>query len=140
MEKTYLFYKNGISIRFGGEPEKVATEEITVRINGKKIEFDQPPIMKNDRTLVPLRKIFEELGATVEWNDRLQKVTAVKDDIKVMLTIGDDKLYINNGYITLDVPAQLVNGRTLVPVRAVSDSFNCNVNWDDNTQTVMIVN
>ena len=140
MEKTYLFYKNGNSIRFGGEPEKIATEEITVRINGKKIEFDQPPIMKNDRTLVPLRKIFEELGATVEWNDRLQKVTAVKDDIKVMLTIGDDKLYINNGYITLDVPAQLVNGRTLVPVRAVSESFNCNVNWDDNTQTVMIVN
>ena len=96
--------------------------------------------MKNDRTLVPLRKIFEELGATVEWNEQLQKVTAVKDDVKIMLTIGDDKLYINNGYVLLDVPAQLINGRTLVPVRAVSESFNCNVIWDNDTQTVVIVN
>lgn len=117
------------------EPENI---NIRVTINGSEIEFDQPPIMQNDRTLVPLRAIFEALGATVTWDDSLQSVSASKNDIKITLNIGKKQMYINDKMIELDVPPQLIGGRTLVPVRAVSEAFGCDVKWDDSTQTVII--
>ncbi len=145
MTKEYTFYKRGNGIRFGGEPDSALAEsggqqEITVIINGTPVAFDQPPIIQNDRTLVPLRAIFEALGGTVGWDDVTQTVTSVKGDITVRLTIGSNLLYVNEAAVKLDVPAQLVNGRTLVPARAVAESFRCKVDWDEKTQTVLITN
>lgn len=116
----------------------VKSQGITVTVNGSPIMFDQPPVLQNDRTLVPLRAIFEALGATVEWNNDTQTVTSTKDGKTIILTIGSNILYVNGTPITLDVPAQLLNGRTLVPVRAVAESFECNVDWNGSTQTVVI--
>ena len=112
--------------------------EISVMINGKKLDFDQPPIIVDGRTLVPLRGIFEELGATVDWNPQKQKVTAVKDKTEIEITIGDNILYKNGHHIALDVPAQIVNDRTLVPVRAVSEAFGCDVGWNEKIRTVTV--
>jgi len=124
------------------EPTKVP-DEITVTIDGKKIEFDVNPILMNDRTLVPMRKIFEELGAVVTWDNETE--TAFGTDGKVVIAFQ-----INNNIMTksaanaqsevieLDVPAQLINDRTLVPIRAISESFGCDVDWVDATQTVVI--
>ena len=114
-------------------------ENILVLLNGESITFDQPPIIIDGRTLVPLRAIFEALGATVEWDGNTQTVTATRDNTVIKITIGDNKLYVNNNVTVLDVPAQIVNDRTLVPVRAVSEAFGCNVDWDGNTKTVSIV-
>ena len=111
---------------------------INVLLNGQTIAFDQPPIIIDGRTLVPLRAIFEALGATVDWDGNTQTVTATRDNIVIKITIGDNKLYVNNNVTVLDVPAQIVNDRTLVPVRAVSEAFGCNVDWDGDTQTVII--
>jgi archaellum component FlaF (FlaF/FlaG flagellin family) len=112
--------------------------QIRVLLNGTQIQFDQPPIIQNGRTLVPLRAIFEAMGATVSWNEKSQTVTAVKGNTTVVMIIGNKTMTKNGAKITLDVPPQILNGRTLVPARAVAESFGAKVDWDGNTQTVKI--
>ena len=115
-------------------------QQIMVTINGQYIKFDQPPIIINGRTLVPLRAIFENLGATVDWDDKTQTVTAKRGTTTVSLTVGDNNLFVNGNEISLDVPAQIISDRTLVPIRAVSAALGGNVNWNPNSQTVEIEN
>lgn len=111
---------------------------ITVLLNGKKIEFDVLPQLINGRTMVPLRFIFEALGAEVTWDDATQTAKGVKGDTTVTIKIGENALYKNGTKVELDVPAQLVNDRTLVPVRAISESYDVQVGWDDATSTVSL--
>lgn len=116
----------------------MADENITVLLNGEELEFDVPPQMIEDRTMVPMRKIFESLGAEIEWDDATQTVTAAQGDAVVIMQIGNAVISVNGTEIELDVPPQLVDDRTLVPVRAVAESLNAQVEWDDATQTVII--
>lgn len=112
---------------------------IRVTLNGEEIAFtDCEPVMREDRVLVPLRAIFTALGAQVEWDDATQTVTSIKDGMTVKMTIGDSIMYKNGTAEEIDVPAQLIGERTLVPVRAVAQSFGALVDWDDYTQTVII--
>lgn len=110
----------------------------TVFYNSEKIKFDQIPVIEEGRTLVPLRAIFEKIGADVGWNGDTQTVIATKDDITVSLTINNTTATKNSEAITLDVPAKIINGRTLVPVRFVSDCFGVNVDWDGTMQKVIL--
>lgn len=110
----------------------------TVFYNGEKIKFDQIPVIENGRTLVPLRAIFEKIGATVEWDGNTQTVTASKGDTKISLTIDNPAASKNNETITLDVPAKIINGRTLVPVRFIADCFGVDVGWDGVMQKVTL--
>lgn len=103
-----------------------------------KIAFDQVPVIENGRTLVPLRAIFEKIGATVEWDGNTQTVKATKGDISISLTINNTTAYKNGQAITLDVPAKILNGRTLVPVRFIADCFGVNVEWIQETKTVYL--
>ncbi len=112
--------------------------EITVLLDGKKLIFDQSPIIVDGRTLVPLRAIFEELGATVHWDGNTQTVTSTKGQTTISMSIGKTEMYKNGKSITLDVVPQLVGDRTLVPVRAVAEAFDCKVDWDGETRTVII--
>ena len=116
-----------------------ADDTIKVTVDGVMVDFDQPPIIENGRTLVPLRAIFEAMGATVEWDEDSQTVTSVLGDITISLQIGSDILYRNGEAITLDVPALIVGGRTLVPARAVAESFGAAVDWVEQTRTVIII-
>jgi len=104
---------------------------ITVYVDGTEIAFDQPPIIKDDRTLVPMRKIFEALDAEVFWDEPTQSVVAVRGTDVVLMYIGQAGLY-KNGKLTytMPVPAQIINDRTLVPLRAVAESFGSEVAWD----------
>ena len=114
------------------------SNEVKVTVNGKSIEFDQKPFIQNGRTLVPLRAIFEALGATVNWNNDTRTVTSERNNTKISLAIGSNQLYVNGVAKTIDVPAQIVNGRTMVPARAVAEAFGCDVSWDNNTRTAII--
>lgn len=114
------------------------SSNISVTVNGNAVTFDQPPIMVNDRTLVPLRAIFEALGATVDWNGETQTVTSTRDNTTVSLTIGSNIMTKNSISYELDVPAQIVGERTLVPVRAIAEAFGSAVDWNGETQTVII--
>lgn len=114
-------------------------DEITVTLNGSKIYFDQPPIMQNDRTLVPMRKIFEAMGCNVEWDEESQMIDVWSGDENIMtLWVDYESMWTPEAYIELDVPPIVVNDRTLVPVRAISESIGALVDWDDYTQTVII--
>ncbi len=114
------------------------TDSITVTVDNTPLTFDVEPIIENDRVLVPMRKIFETLGANVEWNDDTQTVTATKDAIKINLQIGNTEMQVNDKVVTLDVAPKLLNDRTLVPIRAVSESLNANVDWNESSQRVII--
>lgn len=114
-------------------------DDITVMLDNNKLEFDVPPQIINDRTFVPLRKIFEAMGAEVEWDGDARKVTATKADTVVEMTIDNNVIKVNSEEVTLDVPPQIVEDRTLVPARAVAESFGATVGWDGDTRTVTIV-
>ncbi len=117
----------------------MANGDITVVIDGKQIAFDVPPQIINDRTMVPLRAIFEALGATVDWDNDTQTVSSTKDNTTISLTINNATMYVNGTVVTLDSPACLINGRTLVPVRAISEAFGTKVDWIGNENIVSII-
>lgn len=115
-----------------------AAREVDVRLNCITLEFDQPAIISENRTMVPLRKIFESLGAQVEWDDLTRTAIATKGERKVSITIGTNQLIVNDEIIELDVPAKIMNNRTLVPLRAISEAFLCDVLWNDTESLVDI--
>ena len=115
-----------------------AENEIKVLLDGQELIFDVPPQLIDNRTMVPMRKIFEAMGANVDWNGDTQTVTATKHDITVIMQIDNKVIKVNGENITLDVPPQLVDSRTLVPARAVAESLNAKVDWDGTTSTVYI--
>lgn len=117
----------------------LANSEIAVFINETKLEFDVPPQIINDRTMVPMRKIFESLGAVVTWDEPSRTATGKKDGVTVNVSIDSKTLFKNGEPKTLDVAPALIDGRTLVPVRAIAESFDCKVDWIAETRTVQIV-
>lgn len=128
MSKFYLECKNTATI----------PGEVKVTIDGEKINFDQPPVIKDGRTLVPLRAIFEAMGAEVKWNDKTKEIKAVKDNRIIELKMDSPFIYVNGVKKVLDVPAQAIIGRTMVPARAIAEAFDCDVTWNKEIQTVEI--
>lgn len=116
----------------------MAADDIKVYVNSEQVEFDVKPIIEDERTLVPMRAIFEALGAEVDWDQETKTASAVRGNDTVSITINSNKLYRNNKEVELDVPAKIIDERTLVPVRAISESFDADVKWDGATQTVNI--
>ena len=116
----------------------LANSEIAVLIDGNKLEFDVPPQILNDRTMVPMRKIFESLGAVVTWDESSRTATGKKDGVIVNVSIDSKTLFKNGEPKVLDVAPALIDGRTLVPVRAIAESFDCKVDWIAETRTVEI--
>lgn len=118
-------------------------ELIKVKLNGKTLEFDTEPIIENDRTMVPMRTIFEQLGAQVTWHEEIKTVTGYRryqdiSDVFIKLKIGDNVAYRNGNSFTLDSPPIIRNDRTLVPVRFIAESFGVDVKWDDKNRTVLL--
>ena len=112
---------------------------IRVFIDDKLLDFeDTDPIIENSRTLVPMRAIFEILGAEVDWDGPNQTALATKDGTTISLKIDDNIAYINDVPVELDVPARIKNSRTLVPVRFVAESLNAEVAWDNELRAVII--
>ena len=111
---------------------------VTVFLNDRKIKFDQIPVIDNGRTLVPLRAIFEKLGAEIEWNGETKTVTAVKGETKIELTVDSTNATKNGEAVNLDVPAKIVNGRTMIPVRFVADCFGVEVGWNEEMKQVQL--
>ena len=112
-----------------------------VRVDGKLIEFkNQYPIIEHDRTLIPIRGLLETLGAEVEWDHDNYTAIVKRNGVEVSLPIGSTTAFVNGEAIELDVPAELRNGRTLIPLRFIMDSFGIEIEWDQETRTVNIKN
>lgn len=111
---------------------------IKVLLNGKTLGFDVDPYIKNGRTLVPFRKIFEAFGMKVDWNETNRTVLATGDTAEIRLTIGSSIAYVNGSKKPLDVPAEITKSRTFVPLRFVSENLGGIVKWDGDSRTVTI--
>ncbi|MBQ8576697.1 MAG: hypothetical protein IJ449_01820 [Clostridia bacterium] len=115
-----------------------AEMDIGVSIDGEEVVFDVKPAVVNQRTMVPMRFIFEKLGATVEWIPEENGIRATTDTLEVYLQLGVAQITINGVVTELDVAPYAVDGRTLVPLRAVSEAFSADVVWDQATTSVLI--
>ncbi len=124
-----------------------ATDDAKVLVNGEYIEMDQKPIFEDDRILIPVRAVGEALNCKVKWNHDTQTVTLNNGATELKITIGKtemSKINISRNPIDipieLEVPAFIENGRTMLPLRAVSEALFLDVNWNEEERTVVINN
>jgi plastocyanin len=120
-----------------GDPFMMVNEE-------NKVMLDSPPIIKNGRTLLPIRAVAEALGAQVSWESSSKKVTITKANTTIEMWIGKSTALVNSKQTYIDsqnpkVVPEIINGRTMLPVRFVAESLGANVNWDDKNKVITIV-
>gem|GEM_PF-3563004 len=118
--------------------EETGSQPIKVYLNGNQLFFDVPPIIEDGRTLVPFRAIGEALGAKIAWEDQAQTITLDMSATKIELKIGDPVAHVNGESVNLDVPAEIVSGRTLVPLRFVGEYLGAGVQWDGEKRVIAI--
>lgn len=115
---------------------------IKIYVNGHLVESDQPPLIIDNRTFVPIRVIAEDLGAIVNYDNKDRIVTIKRDKTNILLTIGDDIARISSDVETrpaiLDAPAFLRDDRTYLPLRSISELFGMEVDWDGGKRAVYI--
>lgn len=134
-----------------------AEDDIKVTLNGNFLSFDQPPILQDNRVLVPMRTVFEALGADVYWIEEYQVVGVVKNDIKIIAEISKADILKFKGSTVLDfqqeidkaektkieiiesdVAPQIIDGRTYIPLRVISEALGVHVDWESKTRTVIL--
>lgn len=137
-QKTWLAALTAAALTLATIPPALA--DISVQLNGQPLAFDVPPVVQNGRTLVPVRAIFEALGARITWDPASQTISAVhpERDRYVILTIGSTTSWVDGRETKLDVAPQIIEGRTLVPLRFISTAMGAEVGWDPVTETVTL--
>lgn len=118
-----------------------AQQPIKLWVNGNYVNADVSPVIQNDRTLVPIRFISEELGYSVSWDQKERSVTIVSktdEGNKVYLVIGNRTALVKDNMHPLDAPARIINSRTFVPLRFIAETFNEKVNWDSANRTAIV--
>lgn len=115
-----------------------ADEEITIIVDGNKIVSDTPPVIVEGRTLVPLRVLMEAFNATVQWNAEQKTAICKFGEDSIIVKVDSNIMYKNYDSISLDVPAKLINDRTMVPIRAIAEATEATVDWNMNTNSVII--
>ena len=139
--KSVTVYGHMVTMRllYDGSMHDYQAESIAIEVNGATLSIeDMPPISLYDRTMVPARAVFEAMGAEVAWNEATQEVYIRKDKDIIVLQVDQTTASKNGVAFTMDVPAKVINERTMIPVRAVSEALGCSVNWDETTRTVSI--
>ncbi len=118
--------------------EKCPSDTPYIEFDGNILGFDVPPIIEDSSTLVPMRFLFEQMGADVEWDSETQTATATIENKAVTFSIDNVNARINNKPAKMDVPARLVNGKTMVPLRFLSENMGYDVDWDTDSRTAII--
>ena len=117
---------------------KLTVGKSTFTVNGVTKTLDSPPVIKSGRTLLPIRPVIESLGGTVGWNSSTKEVKIVLGNNTIQLWVGKSTAKVNGVTKTLDVAPQIINGRTMVPVRFVTENLGATVGFDDKTKVVTI--
>lgn len=126
-------------------PEAQKVLELTINqkemtVDGIKKEMDVAPVLTDGRTLVPVRFVSEALGASVLWDGTTRNATVIQDNRWIDLWPGEDMMVVDGRAVSLDVPLQLINGRTMLPLRAVAESLDINVHWEPETRKITLNN
>lgn len=119
--------------------KKMGKVGVKALVNGTEPTMDVQPAIENGRTLVPFRAMAEALGAEVAWDAEKRTVTVTKDGTTVVLTIDSMIATVDGKEYKLDVPAKIKNGRTVIPLRFLSEALKCKVLWEQETQTVVVI-
>lgn len=135
---TFLVLILTVVLLFGQKLLAAQAADIAILVDGERLSCDVPPVIEQGRTLVPLRAIFEALGAEVAWDGKTRTITGRKGDVTVKLVVRQKTAYVNGRAITLDVPPKIVNGRTMVPLRFVGESLGARVEWDGVKRVVIV--
>jgi len=126
-------------IKIDSPASTTEASNIGVSVNGKNVSFDVHPFVNfQNRTMVPIRFIGEELGSDVNWLPAEQKVVIKKQGQEIQLWIGKMQADVNGNSVTMDTQAELTNGRTMVPLRFISESFGADVEWQASNKMVVI--
>lgn len=115
-----------------------AQSNVNIYIDGNKKVFNPPPIIDNGSTLVPLRQLFETFGAKVDWYDQTKTVVASKESIKIQLQINSYYANINGKKTLLPIAPKLINEKTYIPLRVVSEGFGLDIYWNDTNKSIYI--
>lgn len=115
-----------------------AGQDIKIIFNGEELKLDVAPVVQNQTTLIPLRHVFEAFGASVQWDGESQTITAEKDGIVIWLQLNNKIAKVGDKEVELLAAPIAIDGRTLVPLRFVSESFGAVTDWDPETKTITI--
>lgn len=114
---------------------------IDVYIETKRVEFpDQQPVIVNNRILIPVRFVAEELGAEVFWNNEKREVLILFEDREISLIVGENTARVDGDLVKLNTPVEIHGGRTMVPLRFITNALEKSIRWDDLTRVVHISN
>lgn len=113
--------------------------KLYVTVNGKRISGDVDPVLDNSRMLVPLRQVFETMGAEVIWDNETKTATCNLNGTSVKVTLNSSVANINGESFTLDAAPKVVNDRILVPVRFIAEGLGAHVTWREKTKTAEII-
>ena len=111
---------------------------MSVYLKDRKLDTPVAPVTEKGRTLLPMRYVFEEIGADVDWDQKRGMALASKGDMDIALPIGKDYAFVNGKRVSLDVGTRAIKGRTLVPVRFASETLGLKAGWDNNTKSVLL--
>ncbi len=134
-------YALAINITIDGETKEYTGPSVKLVLNKEPFTIEEnqmPPVIIDGRTLVPVREIFETLGGKVDWDSNTKKVTVWMGENTIELEINSQLAGVNGVAKDLDVPAKIINNKTMVPVRFISENCGLEVNWDNDTKTVSI--
>ncbi len=135
-------FQNGLSITEFKNSFTIPDAEDTsvyVVVNGSTIYGTNKPYTENGRMLVPMRKIFEAIGADVSWDSETKTITAQRNGVTAKIQIGSNVIYVGDKTIALDTAARVEGGETYVPVRAVAEAFGADVDWNNITHIATII-
>ena len=111
---------------------------VKVQVNGQELTFDTPPRMISDRTFVPIRALFEEMGAEVNWDEETKTATVTQNDQTITFQMDNTAATVNGEEKEMDVPARMINDRIMIPLRFLSENLGYQVDWDDENYLVSI--
>lgn len=138
MKKRFLFYLImvfALVFTFNLQAEG----DINININGQNVYGDASPIVVNDRTLVPVRLVSENLGLAVNWDQATQEVTLSKEGTEIKFIIGSKSYQKNGVEVAMDIAPQVYKERTYLPIRVIGECLDKKVDWDQSTKTVLIM-
>lgn len=128
-----------LKLYYDGKNHNYSAGAVNIVVDGEEITgLDMPPVILNERTLIPARAVFEAVGANVDWNGNARQVYVSDDENVVVLTIDNKTAYKNGNAINMDVAPKIINDRTMIPVRYAAEALDCEVGWDDISRTVTI--